>query len=158
MGNAQRRKKLEIYPEQTSTVQSLELEADKVFASFGLPFSSLSECYRSAFLSQSLFAQNAWTLWKAYLSNSQGFSVYQEGHPKSEFNGLRFVPNSEYWFCSKMFNIPERTSTHQMFLSSLRDPSKLMLYKFPPPTIVVLHDGLPGGSFVSQWCLGEARL
>jgi hypothetical protein len=61
-------------------------------------------------------------------------------NPTCQINELRQL--------GQQLNLPPRELDLQGYIV---DPDELERFRIPPPTIVVLHDGLPDGDFVSQF-------
>lgn len=128
--------------------------AEDVWKGLGIPYSGPAEAYRAVFTKQDPWAFGVWDLWeKVYDPSNPGFMLYQEGHPDPVCNGLFLKALSDLPWLSKKFSIPHETTARigRFFQYALSHPDKLRLNRVPPPTLVVIHDGLPGGDFVSQW-------
>lgn len=127
--------------------------AEDVWVRFGLPYSGPAEAYRSLFEKQDKWALDTWNLWEEnYDPKKPKFTIYEEYLGQAKPPRLRLIQAFMFRSFSEAVNTYSAT-TERFFKRALNHPEKLRLRRLPPPTLVILHDGLPMGDLVAQWCL-----
>jgi hypothetical protein len=111
--------------------------------------SNPSEAYRLLFQHNTSFTIGVWTHWRqSYDPNHPQFMVFESNLPDHPEPRVTIRPGNELKQLGQQLNLPPRELDLQGYIV---DPDELERFRIPPPTIVVLHDGLPDGDCVSQF-------
>ena len=111
--------------------------------------SSEVEAYRLLFQHRFSFAIGVWAYWRQfYEPRHPRFIIVESNSPNHPELRVTVYPGHELKQWGQRLSIPPGDLDLQ---GCIVDPDELERLRIPPPTIMVLYDGLPNGECVSQF-------